>query len=362
MSDVSNDQALEAVLSAMRQRGNGRHSHPTTRKVELLTLAQIASIPMPHYLVDDYIVAGGITSLSGKFSTYKSFIAMHWACKVAAQGGSAVYVINESAYLVKSRFTAWSTYHGVDYGLLEQGVRFDTGNLKLVPEDEEATIAAIGKADLIVYDTLRRATAGYEEGSNDDWAVVTEVADRIRKATESTILLVDHEGHETAGRPRGASSKLDSVDIAINVKRETMDTPWVTMSLAKPPKFGPGWAPRKWNAVPSGYGDEIVLVQTDEKVFGKKAANARELHLALWEAIGKNSANEFSAAKAAGAGYWNVAEDVARRRINRGVELGHYVEVRPAIKGKLPAFYICTDPHHKFLRASELASEGDAAE
>ncbi len=75
-------------------------------------------------LIDGVLNQGSITWLSGKFGTYKTFVALGWACSVAtgrpwagrlvAEPGPVVYVAAEGHSGLKSRVRAWTSHFGTD--------------------------------------------------------------------------------------------------------------------------------------------------------------------------------------------------------------------------------------------------------
>ena len=80
-----------------------------------------------------------------------------------------------------------------------------------------ATVAAAGSVRLIIIDTLARC-AGIDENSGSDMRRVIEGADRIRRLTGATVLIIHHSGKDLSAGARGHSSLRAAVDTELLVQ------------------------------------------------------------------------------------------------------------------------------------------------
>jgi hypothetical protein len=200
--------------------------------------SELDGLPDPDPLVYGLLDRGSLAILSGKFGTYKSFLALDWACHVALgrpwQGHDVdravpvVYIAAEGQVGIKRRVRGWRLRH-LDGGHLPPG------SLTVIPQrvvletdkDGKATahlkelvglVKARG-AGLIVFDTLSKSRGKAEENSNSDMAAVMALVIELCRATGATVLLVAHTGY-SGEHTRGGSSQEDDADSVFVIKFE----------------------------------------------------------------------------------------------------------------------------------------------
>jgi RecA-family ATPase len=74
------------------------------------------------------------------------------------------------------------------------------------------------KCVLIVVDTLARAMAGGDENSGEDMSALIFNADRLRKQTTASVMLIHHCGKDASKGARGHSSLRGAVDTEIVIE------------------------------------------------------------------------------------------------------------------------------------------------
>jgi hypothetical protein len=190
-------------------------------------------------LVHGLLDRGTVALLSGKFGTYKSFLALDIACHVALgrawQGHDVdeavpvVYIAAEGDTGMQVRLWGWETVH-------HEGEPLPDSQLAVIPhrvvletgKDGKATaplkelVAAVNQrgAGLVVFDTLSKSRAsGTEENSNSDMAAVMALVIELCRATGATVLLVAHTGY-SGEHIRGASAQEDDVDTSLLIMFE----------------------------------------------------------------------------------------------------------------------------------------------
>lgn len=197
----------------------------------LIDSNDLDKVPPPRMLMEEFIPHAAMGFLGGDTGTYKSFVAVSWACHLASgtpwQGRHefrvpapvrVLYVAAEGAGGAAQRIEAWKRDHGA----------LPRGNMVLYPRAidlmseiavqellEEITAAGFG---FVVIDTLARSASGSEDNSATEFGIVFNAVAAVRDATEATFLFVDHSGHD-GSRIRGTAAKSQNADFVVMATR-----------------------------------------------------------------------------------------------------------------------------------------------
>lgn len=188
------------------------------------------------FTLKNYLPANSLCSIYGPSGSYKSFLAVSWACHIASghqwagqrvTAGSVLYVVGEGGIGVPRRIRAWENVYN-------NGDRLD--NLYLVnrpvfpvrPEEVSQVILAARQVEaatgepvrFIVIDTLARCFGGNDENNARDMGAFIEGCDNIKRETGATLLVVHHSGKDDGKGARGSSAFRASLDAEFNVNRE----------------------------------------------------------------------------------------------------------------------------------------------
>lgn len=270
-----------------------------SRQIILRPIHEIVSEERePEWLIHKVLEAKILGVLAGPRSTFKSFIALHWAMTCAVAGHTVVILSGEGAGLDR-RIAAWILEHGrtVDVQTLSIVALERPLNLNLAG-DLSALATAIGvldrKPNLILIDTLSKFSAGLDENSNFEVAkYLSSLTDKLRDAFGCTVLLVAHTGHGDAKRPRGASALMANPDAEYIVDRPNPTSMTVTVSRERF-KDAPALPPLAYEArvVPLGrldrYGEPVtslVLCNTDAPTITSKGKAAGKNQQAVITAL-----------------------------------------------------------------------------
>jgi hypothetical protein len=227
--DVSDHLAADHTLYQLVS-ADGEDDDTSSRfEVEYLDRHQLDDLPTPAQLIDGVLTRHAYAMLTGRDSTYKSFIALDWSLCLATgrrwqnhdtERCRVLYIAGEGAYGLPQRVDAWEHDKGVT---VEPGwftVRRSAVNL--YRPDNGALSELLARIDtnqygLVVIDTLRRASGG-ADGNGTDMGVVVDNIERIKRATgDGTALAVAHtdKGDNDA---RGYSGIEDDADIVWHAK------------------------------------------------------------------------------------------------------------------------------------------------
>jgi hypothetical protein len=187
----------------------------------------------PRWLIPDYIERGVVALMVGERGSYKSFISLDWAARIAKsldpESKEAVYVISAEGGDYDRRFRAWWKAYGDDRPVesiplyvVERRLNLNTKEgIDLIRND----CLRLGvRPVLFVLDTFSKLSAGLDENDNSQ---VKSFIGRLdngfkRKETgfDATVLVVAHTGHGDKTRARGASALGADTDAEYIVQRD----------------------------------------------------------------------------------------------------------------------------------------------
>jgi hypothetical protein len=176
------------------------------------------------WLIHNVIEANVLAVLAGPRASFKSFIALDWAMRIAAADNPVVILSGEGAGLGR-RVEAWMQEHGKGRDLEElqlmalesvANLNADEEMLMLQQAIDEAGI----RPALVIVDTFSKFSAGLDENSNQEVSeYLSKLTIGLRERYTATVLLVAHSGHGDAKRPRGASALMANPDAEYIVQR-----------------------------------------------------------------------------------------------------------------------------------------------
>lgn len=170
----------------------------------------------------------GLIEFFGASGSYKSFIVLDMCYAIAlnkewqeceVNGGTVVYIAGEGKSGLGRRLKALELNYGqaIDnfYVLPMPTNLADKKEMELLSKE----IAEIGKAKMILFDTLHRNSAGTDENSASDFAVILQNIDSYIKPLCDVVGWVHHTGLDGT-RGRGTTARYASLDTQILVKKK----------------------------------------------------------------------------------------------------------------------------------------------
>jgi hypothetical protein len=272
---------------------------PVRRRLTLRPIGEIVSERREAtWLIHNVIEANVLAVLAGPRASFKSFIALDWAMKIACAGNAVVVLSGEGAGLGR-RAEAWMQQHGQGQELEDLQLLALESVANLNAEEEMAGLQqAIEEAGirpaLVIVDTFSKFSAGLDENSNQEVAeYLSKLTVGVRERYCSTVLLVAHSGHGDAKRPRGASALMANPDAEYIVQRPDVQAMAVTVTRERF-KDTASMSPLGYEAVEvdlgriDRYGEAVkslVMKSTDVIVATKRIEPAGRVQRIILEAL-----------------------------------------------------------------------------
>jgi len=221
------------------------------RRFVELSLADLANVTAPRWLVDELLPEKGLAVVYGQPKSCKTFWALDLSLSIAngcdfhdlrTRQGRVTYVAAEGGVArLKDRVQAWKKARNVEttattpWWLVSNRVDLTSSN------ELKAFIDSIdGPRDLIVIDTLARCMSG-DENTQKDMSAFVAGCDEIRTKTRAAVLVVHHEGKDAAKGARGSNVLRGAIDAGIRIKRDAGGAVIVTV---EDQRDGAGMDPR----------------------------------------------------------------------------------------------------------------------
>ena len=186
------------------------------------------------FVIKGLIPECSFASIYGPSGSYKSFLALDWACHIATgkdwdghkvKQGAVLYVAGEGGFGVTQRIRAWELKHKVKN--LNNLARLpapifpsDGDQIKTMIEYCHEIETKTGQdLKLIILDTLARCYGGNDENSSRDMGAFIKGCDTIKQLTGATVLVVHHSGKNVDSGGRGSSSLPAALDVEYRVSR-----------------------------------------------------------------------------------------------------------------------------------------------
>lgn len=229
------------------------------------TLAEVDALPVKRLKVEleygstgydreqSFVIKGllpeqSFVSMYGPSGSFKSFLALDWACHIASgldwdqhkvKQGAVLYIAGEGGFGVTKRVRAWELRHqGANLDSLARlGVPVFPANydqVELVVDYYNDIKAKIGQdVKLIILDTLARCYGGNDENSSKDMGAFITGCAAIQQLTGATVLVVHHSGKNVESGGRGSSSLPAALDVEYRVSRDGEDQQALVLTCSK---------------------------------------------------------------------------------------------------------------------------------
>jgi hypothetical protein len=193
--------------------------------------------PVPPWIIEGFLPAGGIVEMFGPSNAGKTFVALGLSTAVALGApdwlghrvitpGRVAYAVGEGHAHFPRRLHALRTHYGLGdeepSGVLFLRERFTL----LKPDDVTGVIDAVRATlageplRLLTLDPLAAFFTGGDENSARDMGIALDALHRLRTELATTVFFGHHPGWGNTERERGHSSLRANVDVCYAVKAD----------------------------------------------------------------------------------------------------------------------------------------------
>ncbi len=188
------------------------------------------------YVIKNILPADTLTCIYGASGSYKSFLAVSFACHVATglpwaghrvRQNSVLYIAAEGSTGVARRIRAWELYYQsgqyipnlyrIDLPVYPADTRYQQAIAVQLQQIEKQTSMPV---KLIILDTLARCFGGADENTAQDMGAFIQGCDAIRQISQATILIVHHSGKDKDKGARGSSAFKAALDAEYHIQRD----------------------------------------------------------------------------------------------------------------------------------------------
>ena len=200
--------------------------------------SEVGRLPRPVWLIEDTLDLASDAWLIGASGSYKSFVALDWACHVATgkpwhgkrvRQGTVLYVLAEGLSGISKRLDAWESLNGTtvpdDFVILPEAVYATLDPRAKLAERaspmwrELVEMTGVDRPALIVLDTQARMTIGLNENDSSDMGFWADCVAGLKAASGACVLVVHHTGRKGPDA-RGSSAIDGAQDMEWTVTRD----------------------------------------------------------------------------------------------------------------------------------------------
>lgn len=220
----------EFAASPSQEGGENPTASPAAR-FPAVHISQFATGKPLAWIIDDVLPQAELAVVYGESGSGKSFLVFDMLAAIAlgapwrerpVMQGDCVYICAEGARGFRVRSQAYAKAKGISLADLPIRVIADTPHFMLVP-DVKDVIRSIGRAAVVVVDTLSNVMTGGNENAAEDMGLVVSHCKQIHRFTGALVILIHHSGKDASKGARGSSALRGYTDCEIETVRTGQD-------------------------------------------------------------------------------------------------------------------------------------------
>jgi len=202
----------------------------------LLSLAELAALPPPSWLIDGLVSDSGLSILYGDPGSGKSFVTIDMALRLAlgwdwhgaeTKRVGVLYIAGEGVRGLGNRIKGWRLKHDVPddaeipFALMPVAAQMldPTERARLLRTIDAARVKLGFDIGLIVIDTVSRSIAGQDENGQETMSAFVKGCDEIRDHCGGAVIGVHHSGKNKDAGMRGSTVLLGACDATFRVQK-----------------------------------------------------------------------------------------------------------------------------------------------
>jgi hypothetical protein len=201
----------------------------------LLDLDELEALPAPTWLVDELIAEHGLSIVYGDPGTFKSFLVLDMALRVAfgmdwhgmsTRKVGVLYIAGEGSRGLGKRVKGWRREHALEgadapFLLLPVAVQMlePKERAKLCRTIDAAKARAGFDIALTIIDTVSRAIAGQDENGQEAMSQFVGGCAEIQLHTGGAVIGVHHSGKDKERGMRGSTVLLGGCDASLKITK-----------------------------------------------------------------------------------------------------------------------------------------------
>lgn len=206
-------------------------------RFKLLSDGELNALPPLEWRIKKVLPSRGLAAVFGASGSGKSFLVLD-ALQSMAIGNNwfghkskpcnIIYCALEGEGGIAGRVNAYRIRHGETAANIRYLVQpFNLLNADDINGLAQAIMAGGNNAEVVVLDTLNRATSGADENDGKSMGQIIAASKHLQMLVGGLIVLVHHTGKDTSRGLRGHSSLLAALDSAIEVRRDGDRREWL---------------------------------------------------------------------------------------------------------------------------------------
>jgi hypothetical protein len=205
-------------------------------RYKLLTDDDLRKLPAVQWRIKNVLPSQGTAVVFGPSGSGKSFLVLDMLQSLAlgrewfgrkVRRCTVTYVVLEGEAGLSGRVDAYRARHGPT----SSNIRYLVQPFRLLEADHinelALAIKEAGTGDVVVLDTLSRATPGSDENDSKAMGLIVAASKVLQDLTGGLVLLVHHTGKDASKGMRGHSSLHAALDCAIEVRRNGDQREWL---------------------------------------------------------------------------------------------------------------------------------------
>lgn len=186
-----------------------------TTRWQFASVDDVLNLPPIDWLIPRQLPARGLSMLYGASGSFKSFLILDMALKLALDNHNVLYIAAEGEHGYRQRLEAWIKHHDAK----PRNITFVLGQVDLFNSEELTEFARLVeryKPHLVVVDTFAMCSGEADENSSRDMLTIVSGCKTMSRSLDCALVIVHHTNAE-GKKERGSKILRNSCDTVLRV-------------------------------------------------------------------------------------------------------------------------------------------------